>query len=229
VKLPTLPCAIYTRKSSEEGLEQGFNSLDAQREACSAYILSQKALGWSALPGLYVRAKEMGRSLLDGSMGGSTVADCIKQVRVGSDRISIELRPSALGGEQGSEHPAVVIEMPMQMKRCGQAVRFIVQSPSLLQTGTPDPKLIALLARAHDWFGRLSSGTDVEVSSIAAASGFSASYVTRVMYLAFLAPDIVRRIVKGDHPPDLGTDRLMRSVPLPLSWAEQRSALGFDR
>ena len=35
-------CAIYTRKSSEEGLEQDFNSLDAQREACEAYILSQK-------------------------------------------------------------------------------------------------------------------------------------------------------------------------------------------
>jgi site-specific DNA recombinase len=42
----TLPCAIYTRKSSEEGLEQGFNSLDSQREACEAYIQSQKALGW---------------------------------------------------------------------------------------------------------------------------------------------------------------------------------------
>ena len=41
-----LPCAIYTRKSSEEGLEQGFNSLDAQREACEAYIQSQKAQGW---------------------------------------------------------------------------------------------------------------------------------------------------------------------------------------
>jgi hypothetical protein len=35
-------CAIYTRKSSEEGLEQSFNSLDAQREACEAYILSQR-------------------------------------------------------------------------------------------------------------------------------------------------------------------------------------------
>ena len=35
-------CAIYTRKSSEEGLEQSFNSLEAQREACGAYILSQK-------------------------------------------------------------------------------------------------------------------------------------------------------------------------------------------
>lgn len=42
-------CAIYTRKSSEEGLEQEFNSLDAQREACEAYIASQRAEGWRAM------------------------------------------------------------------------------------------------------------------------------------------------------------------------------------
>ena len=41
-----LRCAVYTRKSSEEGLEQEFNSLHAQREACEAYITSQRAEGW---------------------------------------------------------------------------------------------------------------------------------------------------------------------------------------
>lgn len=46
-------CAIYTRKSSEEGLEQDFNSLDAQREACEAYIASQKHEGWELLPDHY--------------------------------------------------------------------------------------------------------------------------------------------------------------------------------
>ena len=46
-------CAIYTRKSTEEGLDQTFNSLDAQREACAAYILSQAGEGWSLLPALY--------------------------------------------------------------------------------------------------------------------------------------------------------------------------------
>jgi DNA invertase Pin-like site-specific DNA recombinase len=46
-------CAIYTRKSSEEGLEQAFNSLDAQREACAAFILSQKHEGWTVSPTLY--------------------------------------------------------------------------------------------------------------------------------------------------------------------------------
>lgn len=48
-----LRCAIYTRKSTEEGLDQDFNSLDAQREACAAYVLSQRHEGWSAVPEIY--------------------------------------------------------------------------------------------------------------------------------------------------------------------------------
>src|SRR6187455_1457627 len=48
-----LRCAIYTRKSTEEGLEQEFNSLDAQREACEAYVASQKAEGWLLLSDRY--------------------------------------------------------------------------------------------------------------------------------------------------------------------------------
>ncbi len=53
MKLLVKSCAVYTRKSTEEGLEQDFNTLDAQREACLSYIASQKAEGWTALPDLY--------------------------------------------------------------------------------------------------------------------------------------------------------------------------------
>ena len=56
-------CAIYTRKSSEEGLEQDFNSLHAQREACAAYVLSQASEGWKLLPGHYD----------DGGLSGGTL------------------------------------------------------------------------------------------------------------------------------------------------------------
>ena len=49
----SLRCAVYTRKSSEEGLEQDFNSLHAQREACEAYITSQRHEGWRAIPTAY--------------------------------------------------------------------------------------------------------------------------------------------------------------------------------
>ncbi len=58
--LPAMPaavrkrrCAVYTRKSTEEGLDQAFNSLDAQREACEAYIASQRAEGWILVPDRY--------------------------------------------------------------------------------------------------------------------------------------------------------------------------------
>ena len=51
--LRKLRCAVYTRKSSEEGLDMEFNSLEAQREACEAYISSQRAEGWTLVPDRY--------------------------------------------------------------------------------------------------------------------------------------------------------------------------------
>jgi len=56
-------CAVYTRKSSEEGLELAFNSLDAQREACEAYVVSQRAEGWMLVPDRYD----------DGGVSGATL------------------------------------------------------------------------------------------------------------------------------------------------------------
>ncbi|MBW6531795.1 recombinase family protein [Sphingomonas sp. RRHST34] len=61
--MTTLRCAIYTRKSSDEGLEQSFNSLDAQHEACSAYILSQASHGWCEVEARYD----------DGGLSGGTL------------------------------------------------------------------------------------------------------------------------------------------------------------
>src|ERR1700681_1422236 len=51
--LPLVRCAIYTRKSTEEGLEQEFNSLDAQRESAEAFVRSQAGEGWTCLPDRY--------------------------------------------------------------------------------------------------------------------------------------------------------------------------------
>src|SRR5437764_5901819 len=59
----TVRCAIYTRKASEEGLEQEFNSLQAQREACEAFIDSQRHEGWVCLPQAYD----------DGGVSGATM------------------------------------------------------------------------------------------------------------------------------------------------------------
>jgi site-specific DNA recombinase len=71
-------CAIYTRKSTEEGLEQAFNSLDAQREACSSYIASQRHEGWTMVSDLYDDGGYSG-----GSMDRPGLAHLLADVKAG--------------------------------------------------------------------------------------------------------------------------------------------------
>ena len=91
-----LRCAIYTRKSTEEGLDQDFNSLDAQREAAEAFILSQRREGWIALPELYddggFTGANMDRPALTSLPGKAVEAgelDCVVVYKV--DRLSRSL------------------------------------------------------------------------------------------------------------------------------------------
>ena len=68
---PRRRCALYTRKSTEEGLDKAFNSLDAQREACAAYVMSQQHEGWTLLPDVYDDG---------GYSGGSMERPALKQL-----------------------------------------------------------------------------------------------------------------------------------------------------
>src|SRR3974390_1540296 len=81
--LPLVRCAIYTRKSTEEGLQQEFNSLDAQREAGEAFIRSQRHEGWELLPDLYDDGGYTG-----GNMNRRAI-DCVVVYKV--DRLSRSL------------------------------------------------------------------------------------------------------------------------------------------
>lgn len=95
VEAPTIRCAIYTRKSSEEGLEQEFNSLDAQREAGESFIASQKSEGWICLPDRYddggYTGGNMERPALKRLMAGVEAGqiDCVVVYKV--DRMSRSL------------------------------------------------------------------------------------------------------------------------------------------
>ncbi len=121
-------CAIYTRKSAEEGLEQDFNSLDAQREACAAYVASQKAEGWVLLPTVYE----------DGGISGGTLE------RPGLQLCLLFIHPPAHGSEVS---PAVRntldsarIPRASKLLICGlfQKGRVLAQD-GILNTHVPKP------------------------------------------------------------------------------------------
>jgi len=162
----------------------------------------------------------------------SVIARLVDRITVRAQSIEIAVRTSGIWPSESGPPDDVEptsIDVPVQLRRCGMAVRLIVLAPSIASARRSDPKLVALVAKAQQWFACLSSGRSETVQAIAQAEGVTGSHVTRVMYLAFLAPDIVQRIVRGDHPMALDVTRLIRSVPLPLAWDEQRTLLGMDR
>src|SRR5438094_2940984 len=76
--MTVLRCAIYTRKSTEEGLDQAFNSLDAQREACAAYVKSQGGVGWKLIAKRYDDGGFSG-----GSMDRPALQDLLEDIKAG--------------------------------------------------------------------------------------------------------------------------------------------------
>jgi site-specific DNA recombinase len=111
-------CAIYTRKSTEDGLEQEFNSLDAQREAGEAYIASQKHEGWVCLPTLYddggfsggnVERPGLQRMLTDIKDGK---IDCVVVYKV--DRLSRSLMDFARVMETFEKHKVSFVSVTQQ-------------------------------------------------------------------------------------------------------------------
>ena len=155
----------------------------------------------------------------------------VVRITVQADRLDIVVRIDSLWNSDAipvADEPVTMIVVPVQLKRCGMAVRLIVPSSGNDLSQRPDPKVAALMAKAHDWFARLTSGRRNSIQAIAQEEDVSSSYVTRLIHLAFLDPEIVQRLLRGDHPPELNTTALTRMAPLPLDWAAQRTRLGMN-
>ena len=90
-----------------------------------------------------------------------------------------------------------------------------------------DISLVKLLIKADEIREKVLAGDGASIAELAKREGMSGSYVTRHLRLTYLAPDIVRGILDGRHPPTLTAARLIKDTRLPLEWSEQRAALGF--
>ena len=90
-----------------------------------------------------------------------------------------------------------------------------------------DPSLIRIIARAHQIADRFMTEDGLTIEEVAIQEKLTPSYVTRLLRLTFLAPDIIARILDGDQPPGLTAAKLMADTRLPLDWREQRVRLGI--
>jgi hypothetical protein len=120
----------------------------------------------------------------------------------------------------------LVVRIPMRFQRRGGRKRIVAPDcTELVPTSKPQPDgtLVKALARAWRWQRILDDGAYSTVSEIGGVENISKSYVSRILRLALLAPDIVEGILAGTADQALALERLER--PLPASWVEQRVRL----
>ena len=169
-----------------------------------------------------------------GQLTGTSAVDRIRvlqrlvsRVTVSESSLEIDVHEAALCNLQPAQEPRVhTITVPVRLKRGGLAMRLVVGGQAN-EMAIADRGLVALLTRARRWFEALRSGDHDSILSIAKEHRQAGRDVTRTVYLAFLAPDIVERLARGEQPIGMGVRRLMSLSPLPMDWAEQRKVLGL--
>lgn len=119
--------------------------------------------------------------------------------------------------------PVLIHDVPITIARRGVELRLVHQ-----QAGTTpsdiDATLIRSVTRGHRWFRQMISD-GVSPAHLAEAEGVSARYILRLVRLAFLSPDMVKTIIEGRQPEWLNAQTLVNHVTIPLSWADQSTAL----
>jgi DNA invertase Pin-like site-specific DNA recombinase len=149
--------------------------------------------------------------------------DLIEQVALRQDGITLTLLLARLTGDG---MPNVTHHMPMTVKRRGVEMRLVVDGPGPASR-KGDPILLKAIARARGWFDDLVTGRASSLTAVAMREGISNRYVSHLLPLAFLAPDIVEAISVGRHPVGLTVETLVKRIDLPLGWDEQKALLGF--
>ncbi len=121
--------------------------------------------------------------------------------------------------------PTITRDVPMKIRRRGVEMKLVITGGGAART---DPALIKAIARGQLWFDELRSGKEQSIRDIAKRYEVSERYISHLLPLAFLAPDIIEAIVAGQQPADLTTNALIKRIDLPVDWSEQRRVLGFN-
>jgi hypothetical protein len=112
-------------------------------------------------------------------------------------------------GKLGNEPDDVLTLTTMaRLQRVGREMRLLVESPE--DQTAADPGLLRIIARAHDMQARLMQNTDLTLHAIASQEHVTAGYVSRLLRLPSLAPNIITAIINGKNPPQLTAKKLMR-------------------
>jgi site-specific DNA recombinase len=163
----------------------------------------------------------------------------VRRVEVGPDQVTVHLRPRGLAAFLQDrlnaadpivpdDEPSVLLSHPVRLRRAGKEVRIVIDgSDPFAPPPIPDPSLIKAIVNAHRFNDQLVHGGVTRFADLAKGEKLHRSYYSQVLRLAYLAPDITTAILEGRQPPGLTATMLIEHPCLPLSWRQQRTALGL--
>lgn len=110
--------------------------------------------------------------------------------------------------------------IPMRMRRRGCEMRLVIGGANAANAHY-DSTLVKSIARAHVWFQEMLCGKATSLLDLANQHNVSESYVKKIMPLAFLAPDIVTKLITGKSTHSITQQLLIRQMKLPICWEQQ--------
>jgi hypothetical protein len=201
------------------------------------------ALGPAATPAqeieaICARARQLRKDLQAAGPADqrAMLLDLVGRIEVTQHRIRIVVRMSLLRHRLGISEPdqpaadpgapTMNLDLPVTFKRRGVETKLIIAGAEAT-SAAPDRALIAAVTSANRWFAELKTGAAHSIQDLAARHKVDKGDISRILPLAFLAPDIVAAILDGRQPVELTAYRLKRLRELPRLWSEQRCLLGF--
>lgn len=161
------------------------------------------------------------------------VRQMVGKVIVGDDKIVIKVNWPALCEILGvsvcvTDEDFLVLETTARLTRSGRAIRMVQHDGRLIRS-TVDLTLVRLIVKARGWWQRLQQDRSLTVTRLAANEDVTQSYITRVLRLAFLSPDVVKSIMTGSQPSRLDSGSLCSKDSISLDWDQQRQDLLLGR
>jgi hypothetical protein len=154
------------------------------------------------------------------------------EIRICPGRLPAVLRdetdPRELQRKADGDEPTITFTVPARLKRTGMETRLLIDGATGNSRRNPDYSLHRLLARAYRYNDMAMRSDGKTMRQLASEAGVVRSYFTRILRLSFLAPDIVKAILRDRHPIELTAKRLANELRLPIAWDEQRALLGFN-
>ncbi len=155
----------------------------------------------------------------------------LARVIIRQQSLHLHVRPLCLLHEQKKaidpDEPVVLLDLEIQVQRCGFAMKLFIRGDSARIPQEPNTKLLNIIQQGLHWMEQLTSGEAANVGELSKKYRVTNSHITRQIYRAMLAPDIIRSVLSGTHPVTFTSETLKNNVPLPLDWHEQKRQLGF--